>query len=117
MVVQIQFGSVTAYMHSAFASDANGTGFSLTEFDGAVYVGNYTSNSATESTDPQMYNWHVIGEIDNGAVQEVEDGIDPNIYALQADVGTLTVRQDMTDNDIMTIQDEVWPTATEEYDI
>lgn len=110
MVVQISFGSMTAYMHSAFASDANGTDFSLTEFDGAVYVGNYTSNSATESTDPQMYNWHVIGNIDNGAVQDVEDGIDPDIYALREDVGTLTVRQDVTDNDIATLQDAVWNT-------
>ncbi len=110
MVVQIQFGSMTAYMHSAFATSAQGDDFSLTEFDGAVYVGNYTSNSATESTDPQMYNWHVIGDIDNGAEQEVEDGIDPDIYALREDVGTLTVRQDVTDNDIATLQDAVWNT-------
>lgn len=110
MVVQISFGSMTAYMHSAFASDANGTDFSLTEFEGAVYVGNYTSSTATESTDPQMYNWHVIGNIDNGAVQEVEDGIDPDVYALREDVGTLTVRQDVTDNDIATLQDAVWNT-------
>lgn len=110
MVVQIQFGSITAYMHSAFASDADGTDFSLTEFDGAVYVGNYTSNTAAESTDPAIYNWHVIGEIDNGAVQEVEDGIDPGVYALQTDVGTLTARQDVTDNDIATLQDAVWNT-------
>ena len=111
MVVQISFGSMTAYMHSAFATSAQGDDFSLTEFDGAVYVGNYTSNSATESTDPQMYNWHVIGNIDNGAEQEVEDGIDPDIYALQTDVGTLTVRQDVTDNDIATLQDAVWNTG------
>ena len=110
MVVQISFGSMTAYMHSAFATSAQGDDFSLTEFDGAVYVGNYTSNSATESTDPQMYNWHVIGNIDNGAEQEVEDGIDPDIYALREDVGTLTVRQDVTDNDIATLQDAVWNT-------
>ena len=110
MVVQISFGSMTAYMHSAFATSAQGDDFSLTEFDGAVYVGNYTSNSATESTDPQMYNWHIIGDIDNGAVQEVEDGIDPDVYALQTDVGTLTVRQDVTDNDIATLQDAVWNT-------
>ena len=111
MVVQISFGSITAYMHSAFATSAQGDDFSLTEFDGAVYVGNYTSNSATESTDPQMYNWHVIGNIDNGAEQEVEDGIDPDIYALREDVGTLTVRQDVTDNDIATLQDAVWNTG------
>ena len=98
-------------MHSAFARSAQGDDFSLTEFDGAVYVGNYTSNSATESTDPQMYNWHVIGNIDNGAEQEVEDGIDPDIYALREDVGTLTVRQDVTDNDIATLQDAVWNTG------
>ena len=110
MVVQISFGSMSAYMHSAFATSAQGDDFSLTEFDGAVYVGNYTSNSATESTDPQMYNWHVIGNIDNGAEQEVEDGIDPDIYALREDVGTLTVRQDVTDNDIATLQDAVWNT-------
>lgn len=108
MVVQISFGSMTAYMHSAFATSAQGDDFSLTEFDGAVYVGNYTSNSATESTNPLMYDWHVIGSIDNGAEQEVEDGIDPDIYALQTDVGTLTVRQDVTDNDIATLQDAVW---------
>ena len=108
MVIQVSFGSIVAYMHSAFATDANGDNFSLTEFDGAVYVGNYTSNSATESTNPKMYDWHVIGDIDNGAEQEVEDGIDPHIYALQGDIGTLTMRADRTDNDIMNIQEAVW---------
>lgn len=54
---------------------------------------------------------YVIGDIDNGAVQDVEDGIDPAIYALQTDVGTLTVRQDVTDNDIATLQDAVWNTG------
>ena len=111
MVVQISFGSMSAYMHSAFATSAQGDDFSLTEFEGAIFVGNYTSNSATESTNPLMYDWHVIGNIDNGAVQDVEDGIDPDIYALREDVGTLTVRQDVTDNDIATLQDAVWNTG------
>lgn len=58
------------YYHAAFAEDDEGTGFSLTDFDGAVYVGNYVDKSATESTDWTSYSWQVRGEV---SVTDLED--------------------------------------------
>lgn len=58
------------YYHAAFAEDDEGTGFSLTDFDGAAYVGNYVDKSATESTDWTSYSWQVRGEV---SVTDLED--------------------------------------------
>ena len=99
-------------MHSAFAIDASGTGFSLTEFDGAVYVGSYTDRSSTESTDPHMYTWILIGGTDIEAESE-DEGIDPDIYDLQNDVESLRAVTNQNTTDIQEVQESIWNTGEE----
>ena len=61
------------YLHAAYATDAAGSDFSLTWFDGALYLGNYSDSSQTESTNPAMYRWHVLGETElNGEVTDLD---------------------------------------------
>jgi len=81
------------YLHSAYATDAVGSDFSLTYFDGALYLGNYTDSSQTESTNPAMYTWRVLGEVElngatdldliinNEALIEYLDGVDVDLQA------------------------------------
>lgn len=107
MVIEVSYGGVTAYMHSAFASDAVGTDFSLTPFDGAVYSGSYTSASATESTDYKKYTWTVIDDVVIDA-DDVDEGIDPDVYALQSSVETLQTKTNINTSDIIQLQEAVW---------
>lgn len=66
------------YLHAAYATDAMGSNFSLTYFDGALYLGNYSDESATESTNPAAYKWQVLGDSDlNSDVTDV-DSIEAN---------------------------------------
>ena len=99
-------------MHSAFAIDASGTGFSLTEFDGAVYVGSYTDRSSTESTDPHMYTWILIGDTDIETEPE-DEGVDPDIYDLQNDVESLRAVTNQNTADIQEVQESIWNTGEE----
>lgn len=94
-------------MHSAFASDAAGSDFSLTKFDGAVYVGNYTSSDATESTDYKRYTWTVIDEVVVDA-DDIDSGIDPDVYELQNSVETLSTKTNVNSSDITQLQEAVW---------
>ena len=57
-------------MHAAWAEDEEGTGFSLTKFNGAQYVGNYSDKSEEESTSWRSYEWQAIQEADD----EEDDG-------------------------------------------
>lgn len=76
------------YYHAAYADDDEGTGFSLTEYDDAVYVGNYTDTSATESTDYTDYEWQVIGEdiVDEDDIVDDEDLEDVDVSELSDQV-------------------------------
>lgn len=58
------------YMHAAWAEDEEGAGFSLTKFNGAQYVGNYSDKSEEESTSWRSYEWQAIQEADD----EEDDG-------------------------------------------
>ena len=46
-----------SYMHIAYAMDAAGTGFSLTYFDGALYIGTYTDDQQADASDYTKYEW------------------------------------------------------------
>jgi phage minor structural protein len=51
----------TPYFHIAYATSADGkTGFSITESTGKTYIGVYTDNTKTDSTDPSKYKWTKI---------------------------------------------------------
>lgn len=112
MTIQTNVGGVTTYMHSAFAIDASGTGFSLTEFDGAVYVGSYADRSSTESTDPHTYTWILIGGTDIETEPE-DEGVDPDIYDLQNDVESLRAVTNQNTADIQEVQESIWNTGEE----
>lgn len=107
MVIEVSYGGVSTYMHSAFASDASGTDFSLTPFSGAVYVGSYSSNSAAESTDYRMYNWTVMDNVEQDA-EIVGAGIDPDLYNLQTNVETLSTKTSKNTSNIVQLQEAVW---------
>ena len=49
MVISSTFNGKIIYLHTAWANDETGSGFSLEEFDGALFIGNYTGSSITES--------------------------------------------------------------------
>ena len=65
MVISSIFNEKTIYLHTAWAHDESGSGFSLEEFDGAVFIGNYTSSSATESGNFASYFWKRIDDIED----------------------------------------------------
>lgn len=65
MVISSIFNEKTVYLHTAWAHDESGSGFSLEEFDGAVFIGNYTSSSATESGNFASYSWKRIDDIED----------------------------------------------------
>ena len=49
------------YVHTAWATSADGsTGFSTSVSTGKTYLGVYTDNTATDSSDPSAYSWSLI---------------------------------------------------------
>ena len=49
------FGS--SFIHTAWATDGNGTNFNTSEFDGATWVGTLTDANSAENTDYTAYTW------------------------------------------------------------
>lgn len=48
----------TSYFHTAYANSADGNlDFSLTDFDGKLYIGTYTDFEPNDSTNPSDYKW------------------------------------------------------------
>lgn len=87
MVDILQAEGISRYYHVAWADDADGTNFSLTEYDGALMIGTYNDDSGTESTYPADYNWQIIGAAESG------DG-DPATAAAENEINTLTAAVD-----------------------
>ncbi|WP_117168881.1 siphovirus ReqiPepy6 Gp37-like family protein [Paraliobacillus sediminis] len=50
---------LSAYTHIAYANSSTGNGFSI-DPTSKQYIGMYTSNSETQSTDPSLYKWSLI---------------------------------------------------------
>ena len=74
MVIEVNTGGgSTAFYHCAWALDMDGLGFSLDEFDEATYIGVYIDDSATESTDPEDYQWRPIGTSILDTAQAIDD--------------------------------------------
>lgn len=65
------FGS--SYIHTAWATDGNGTNFSTSEFDGATWVGTLTDANSAENTDYTAYTWIAMGEtVEDDEVEETD---------------------------------------------
>ena len=74
----------TAYVHIAYANSADGKAdFDVSDPTGRSYIGQYTDNSADDSTDPTAYTWSLI---------KGEDGVSPTAKVEQTNTGaTITV--------------------------
>ncbi len=74
MTIEVNtWGGSPAFHHCAWALDMDGLGFSLDEFDEATYIGVYIDDSATESTDPEDYQWRPIGTSILETAQAIDD--------------------------------------------
>ena len=92
MVDILQAEGVSRYYHVAWADDADGTNFSLTEYDGALMIGTYNDDSGTESTDPEDYTWQIIGVAESGDGDPATAAAENEINALTAAVDDLTAK-------------------------
>lgn len=64
----------TAYLHIAYANSEDGTvGFSITDSLGKTYIGQYTDNTAADSTDPSKYSWTKIKGEDGVSIEDVTE--------------------------------------------
>lgn len=116
MVISTTINGTTIYLHAAYATDNHGSGFSLSEFSGALYVGNYSDQSATESNDWRSYTWKLIGnevvdsddieayeDLEPSEITDVEDSIN-EINETTDDVETRTLNNNdnlqLTQNDV-----------------
>ena len=69
---------LNGYVHTAWANSANGvTDFSTSDSSNKKYLGVYTNNSSTDSTNPSDYSWSLIKGADGESitVTSVEYGI------------------------------------------
>lgn len=58
----------TSYLHIAYANSADGTdGFSISDSNGKLYIGQYTDFTEADSTDPKKYSWSKIKGADGAA--------------------------------------------------
>lgn len=93
------------YVHTAWATDTDGTNFSTTAFDGATCVGTVTDDSSEEITDYSAYTWieldaYVNGDEEDDTEEEDED-TEENDELEDDDIETDTVEtSDITDSDI-----------------
>ena len=74
MVTILRQGELVLYSHTAWAEDADGGGFSLTESEDALYIGSYIDSLEAESEDPEKYTWTPLsetGETDESAYDDV----------------------------------------------
>lgn len=58
----------TSYLHIAYANSADGTdGFSVSDSNGKLYIGQYTDFTEADSIDPKKYSWSKIKGTDGAA--------------------------------------------------
>lgn len=90
----------TTYFHIAWADNATGTvGFSLTTSLGKKYMGTYSDQTASNSTDPTKYKWvELSNSIEIGGANLIEK-TNPitNFTPFSGSVLTYTQNQTMTD--------------------
>ena len=99
------FGS--SYIHTAWATDGNGTNFNTSEFDGATWVGTLTDANSAENTDYTAYTWIAIGEtVEDDEVNEadVEETVEINDEIDDSDV-------EPTDDTAATVTPAATPTG------
>lgn len=99
------FGS--SFIHTAWATDGNGTNFNTSEFDGATWVGTLTDANSAENTDYTAYTWIAICEtVEDDEVDEtdVEETAETNDETDDSDV-------EPTDDTAATVTPAATPTG------
>lgn len=99
------FGS--SFIHTAWATDGNGTNFNTSEFDGATWVGTLTDANSAENTDYTAYTWIAICEtVEDDEVDEtdVEETAETNDEIDDSDV-------EPTDDTAATVTPTATPTG------
>lgn len=77
----------TPYLHIAYANSADGTsGFSVTDSENKLYIGQYTDYTAADSTNPAKYSWTRI-KGDTGATGPKGDKGDTGEQGEQGEKG------------------------------
>lgn len=62
----------TPYVHFAYANSADGkSGFSTTESEGKLYIGQYVDYNEADSTNPELYSWTKIKGDDGESAQYI----------------------------------------------
>lgn len=99
MILQVERDGKTFYMHAAWASDGEGTDFSVTEFEDAEYMGNYIDTNSLESLNYEDYIWTSVdgdaeeeadGEAIDVDVPDVYDELSKRIESVEASVSQMT---------------------------
>lgn len=78
----------TSYLHIAYANSADGTdGFSVSDSNGKLYIGQYTDFTEADSTDPKKYSWSKIKGSDGAAGV----GVKSSTVTYQASTSGMTI--------------------------
>ena len=91
MVTILRQGELVLYSHTAWAEDADGGGFSLTESEDALYIGSYIDSLEAESEDPEKYTWTPLsetGETDESAYDDVIGEMMDSMENMEGDIIT-----------------------------
>ncbi len=83
MVTILRQGDLVLYSHTAWAADADGGGFSLTESEDALYIGSYIDSAEQESDDPGRYVWTALSEDEETDGTVYDDVIDEMIDSME----------------------------------
>lgn len=101
MVTILRQGELVLYSHTAWAVDSDGGGFSLTEFEDALYIGSYIDSLETESDDPNRYEWTALlddGDTDESAYDDVIDEMMDSMENMEGDIITASESIEGTQN-------------------
>ncbi len=101
MVTILRQGELVLYSHTAWAEDADGGGFSLTESEDALYIGSYIDSLEAESEDPEKYTWTPLsetGETDESAYDDVIGEMMDSMENMEGDIITASELIEGTQN-------------------
>jgi hypothetical protein len=92
MVTILRQGELVLYSHTAWAEDADGGGFSLTESEDALYIGSYIDSLEAESEDPEKYTWTPLTDdwrrLHESAYDDVIDEMMDSMENMEGDIIT-----------------------------
>ena len=70
MITTIERNGSIIYIHTAYATDTQGTDFALNYFNSATYIGTYMDRNSTENSNYQFYNWQLLEDPSAEAIND-----------------------------------------------